>query len=344
MQRRKRIDPRAIGGFVVGAIILSVAGLLFFGPGGFLAETRSYVIYFDSSVNGLTIGSPVRFRGVKIGQVKQINVRVQPNKFKFYIPVIIEIEASKFSVGEANQSIFDEIKATVSGGNSISPLVDNGLRAQLHLDSLVTGRLYVNLDMFPGTPIILTGENSDYPELPAIKSSLEELSQTFEELPLKEISNDLVNIIRGLNKLVSSSDLEDSLANFNNTTDQLNNFIKNMDEQLPTVLETLTETLEVSQSALRSAQLTIDHIDTKIDPLSEQFLWTTQSLNTVAAKTEVVMEQIKGLSAEDSRILKQLSLTLEEINQTARAVRYLSTEIERDPQILLRGRRNGEAK
>lgn len=344
MYRRKRIDPRVIGSFVVGAIILTVAGLLFFGPGGFLADTRRYVIYFDSSVNGLTIGSPVRFRGVKIGQVKQINVRVQPSKFKFYIPVIIEIEASKFSVGEANQSIFDVIKATVSGGDSMSPLVDNGLRAQLRLDSLVTSRLYVSLDMFPGTPIFLTGKSSDYPELPAIKSSLEVLSQTFEELPLKELSNYLINIIEGLDKLVSSSVLENTLANFNNTTEQLNHFIKSMDEQLPPVLETLTETLEISQSALRSTQSTLDHIDTKIDPLTEQFFQTTQSFNAVAAKTEVVMEQIKELSADDSRILEQLSLTLEEINRTARAVRYLSTEIERDPQILLRGRKNGEDK
>ena len=67
MSRRKRIDPRVIGSFVVGAVILSVAALLFFGPGGFLSETRSYVIYFDSSVKGLNVGSPVRFRGVKIG-------------------------------------------------------------------------------------------------------------------------------------------------------------------------------------------------------------------------------------------------------------------------------------
>ena len=90
MNRRKKIDPRVIGSFVIGAIILAVAGLLFFGPGGFLAETKKYVIFFESSVKGLTVGSPVRFRGVKIGQIRQINVRLQTQGFKFYIPMSIK--------------------------------------------------------------------------------------------------------------------------------------------------------------------------------------------------------------------------------------------------------------
>ena len=103
-------------------------------------------------------------------------------------------------------------------------------------------------------------------------------------------------------------------------------------------------TLETSQQTLQTADSTIKHIDDKIEGLSEQFNQTAQFVNGAAIEAQVVMEQIKGLSAADSDILKQLSLTLEEINRTARAVRYLSTEIERDPQILLRGRGNGETK
>ncbi len=344
MNRRKKIDPRVIGSFVIGAIILTVAGLLFFGPGGFLAETKRYVIFFDSSVKGLTIGSPVRFRGVKIGQIKQINVRVQPQGFKFYIPIVIEIEPSKFNVAGTDESIIEVIKASVFGDDSISPLVKKGLRAEMRLDSLVTGQLYINMDMFPGSPIILTGENSDYPELPAIKSSLEVLSQTFEEIPLKEITDRLVRIIEGVDKLISSSAIHDTLENLNAATDQLNIFLQNLDKQLPPVVESLKVTLETSQQTLQTADSTMKHIDDKIEGFSEQFNQTAQSVNGAAIEAQVVMEQIKGLSAADSDVLKQLSLTLEEINRTARAVRYLATEIEEDPQILLRGRSNGETK
>lgn len=344
MQRRKRIDPRIIGSFVIGTIILGVSGLLFFGPGGFLTKTEKYVIYFDSSVKGLAIGSPVRFRGVKIGQIKEINVRVHPNKIKFYVPVIIEIETSKFNIKGADQSIIDMIKTTVGSDGSISILIEKGLRAQMRLDSLVTGQLYINLDMFPKTPILLSGEKSNYPEIPTIKSSLGELSQVFEEVPLREISQRLVHIIEGFEKLINSSKIYDSLESFNKTTDQLNLFLRNLDNQLPLVVEDLKETLESSRLTLKTIHSTIAHVDSKIEPLSKQFNQTAQSINDTALKTQVTIEQINKLSSDDSKILKQLSLTMKEINQTARAVRYLTTEIERDPQILLRGRKNGDTK
>jgi paraquat-inducible protein B len=344
MHRRKRIDPRVIGSFVIGAIILSVAGLLFFGPGGFLTKTSSYVIYFDSSVKGLTIGSPVRFRGVKIGQIKEINVRAHPNEIKFYVPIVIEIEPSKFNIKEADQSIIDMIKTTVGSDGPISILIEKGLRAQMRLDSLVTGQLYINLDMFPNTPILLSGEKSDYPEIPTIKSSLGELSQVFEEVPLREISHRLVRIIEGVEKLISSEKIYDSLENFNKTTTQLNLFLKSMDKQLPLVVEDLKETLKNTRLTLQTIHSAVTHVDDKIEPLSEQFNQTAQSINDTALKTQVTIEQINRLSADDSKIMKQLSLTLKEINQTARAVRYLTTEIEHDPQILLRGRKNGDTR
>ncbi len=344
MNRRKRIDPRVIGSFVIGAVILSVAGLLFFGPGGFFTDTRNYVIYFDSSVKGLTIGSPVRFRGVKIGQIKEINVRIQPNEYKFYVPIVIEIEPSRFDVEGTDQSIIDVIKSTVGSDTAMASLVDKGLRAQMRLDSLVTGQLYINLDMFPNTPIVLTGEKSDYQELPVIKSSLEELSQTLEEIPLKEITLRVVRIIEGIEKLINSKEIQSTMENFNKTTDQLNMLLQNLNKRLPLVVENLDKTLTSGQSTLQTIHSTVDHIDDKIEPLSEQFNQTAQSINDTALKAQIAMEQINRLTSRDSTILKQLSLTLEEFNRTARAVRSLSTEIERDPQMLIRGRRKGETK
>jgi len=173
MHRRKRIDPRVIGSFVVGAILLSVAGLIFFGPGGIISETEIYVLHFDSSVKGLTVGSPVRFRGVKIGQVKDINVRVRTTDYEFYIPVIIEIEPSRIETDGTNLGLFDALKNTVKGGNPLDRLVEKGLRAQLQMDSLVTGRLYVNFDMHPDAPIYQVEYPSEYPTLPTISSSLD---------------------------------------------------------------------------------------------------------------------------------------------------------------------------
>ncbi|MCF6266207.1 MAG: MlaD family protein [Desulfuromusa sp.] len=355
MHRRKRIDPRVIGSFVVGAVILSVAGLLFFGPGGFLAETRTYVINFDSSVKGLNAGSPVRFRGVKIGQVKEIQVRVRPKDFKFYIPVIIEIEPSRFKAEGTNLGILDTIKTTVQGGDPMLSLVAKGLRAQMQLDSLVTGQLYVNLDMLPDEPLILTGYESDYPELPAITSSLEELTKTFEDIPLKELADKIISSAEGFEKLINSPSLHSAIARFDNTMAQLNSLLNKLNEQVLPIVNVFKSTLQQGETTiinldqrleqtLQSAQATISHMDSKVDPLAEQFSQAVQAVNDASTKTADAMQQIKGLSANDSQIMEQLSLTLQEVNRTARTLRYLTTELERDPQILLRGRVNGGTK
>ena len=340
MYRRKRIDPRVIGSFVVGAVILSVAGLLFFGPGGFFTETRSYVVYFDSSVKGLNVGSPVRFRGVKIGQIKEINVQVRPQDFKFYIPVVIEIEPSRIKAEGSKQSLLDTLKTTIKGDDLMLSLIPKGLRAQMQLDSLVTGQLYINLDMLPDTPLILTGFTNEHPELPSISSSLEELTRAFEGMPLKELADKLIRSAEGFEKLINSSNLHNALAKFDNTASQLNQFLQNINEQLMPLTDILKETLQQSQITIRKAQTTLDHIDNNIEPLSKQLGQTLQSFNETANQATDTMQQIKKLSSDDSQILGQLTLTLQEINRTARTVRYLTTELERDPQMLLRGRGN----
>ncbi|MEA3544586.1 MAG: MlaD family protein, partial [Thermodesulfobacteriota bacterium] len=330
--------------FVVGAVILTVAGLLFFGPGGFFAETRSYVVYFDSSVKGLNVGSPVRFRGVKIGQVKEINVRVRLQDFEFYIPVVIEIEASRIEAEGTKLSLLDTLKTTIKGDDLMLPLVPKGLRAQMQMDSLVTGQLYVNLDMLPDAPLILTGYEHDFPELPAIKSSMAELTKTFEDIPLKELADKLIRSAEGFERLINSPSLHNALAKFDNTVSQLNLFLQNLNAELLPLANQLKETLQQGKSTILDAQTTIAHIDRKIDPLAEKFTLAVEAVQEASVKTEAAMQQIKELSASDSQIMEQISLTLQEVNRTARSVRYLTTELERDPQMLLRGKINGETK
>jgi len=344
MQRRKRVDPRVIGSFVVGAIILTVAGLLFFGPGGFFTETRNYVIFFDGSVKGLNIGSPVRFRGVKIGQVEQINVHVRISDFKFYIPVVIEIEPSRITAADSKKSILETLKTSIQGDDLMLPLIPKGLRARMQLDSLVTGQLYVNLDMLPDEPLILTGYEHDYPELPALKSSLDELTKALENLPIKEMVDKLIRSAEGIEKLANSKELHHALSQLDQTTTGLNKFITNLNKELLPLTAMLRENLQQSLATINAAKKTVDHLDKRIDPLAEKFTQAAEAVRIASDKTSAAMEQVKGLSGEDSQLMEQLSTTLKEVNRTARAARNFMTELERDPQMLLRGRGDGENK
>ncbi len=357
---RRRIDPRVIGSFVVGAIILTVAGLLFFGPGGLLSETRNYILHFDSSVKGLNVGSPVRFRGVKIGQVKDINVRVNPSNYEFHIPVTIEIQPSRINADGSAEGLFDILKTTVKSEDPIRALVDNGLRAQLLMDSLVTGQLFINFDMLPDTPITLTGYPGEYPELPTASSSLEELTKAFEDLPLGELTEKIIATMSGIENLVNSDNLHQALTNFDQSTAELNKLLKNLNKDVPEILMAVKKTSAQTEKIL-------DHIDTRIDPLASQFAATLQttetmvthlngkidpltdqltrsmdSFNQTSSKAALVMDQVGQLTADDSQTLAQLSQTLQELQRTARSIRILTDELDRDPQMLLRGRMSGD--
>ncbi|MGH7809714.1 MAG: MlaD family protein, partial [Candidatus Binatia bacterium] len=79
----KPVNPVAIGGFTVGAIALLLAAVFIFGGGRFWrADTVRFVIFFDSSLNGLEVGAPVKMQGVKIGEVKDIVLLLDPKTTK----------------------------------------------------------------------------------------------------------------------------------------------------------------------------------------------------------------------------------------------------------------------
>ena len=337
MFRRKRVDPRVIGSFVVGAIILGVAGLIFFGPGGLFSETQLYVLHFDSSVKGLNVGSPVRFRGVKIGQVKDINVKIRPADFKFRIPVVVEIEPSRIEAYGTEKGVVEAIKTSLQGQDPIQALVENGLRAQLELDSLVTGQLYVNFDMHPEAPNVTSGEQTAYPELPTMRSSLGELTKTFEDLPLRELANKLISSVEGFENLVNSPGLHQGLDNFGETVSQLNLLLENLNQELPRMVGSLQQTL-------KDARQMVVHVDDRIDPLAEKFNHAMETFDAAAEKTRETMDQAQVFTAEDSRLQQQLSITLQEVSKAAHSLHQLSAEIEREPQILLRGRDSGASK
>jgi paraquat-inducible protein B len=295
------------------------------------------VLHFDSSVKGLNVGSPVRFRGVKIGQVKDINVRVKPGSYEFRIPVVIEIEPSRIGDFGSEQGILESIKTSMQGTDPIQTLVEKGLRAQLELDSLVTGQLYVDFDMHPEAPATISGDQTDYPELPTMRSSLGELTKTFEDLPLRELSNKLISSAEGIEKLVNAPGLHQGLAKFDDTMTQLNSLLKNLNQELLPLARSLRQTLKETRRL-------VARVDGKVDPLVNQFNQAMDSFDAAAQETRKTMLQVQNFTADDSRLQQQLSITLREVNKAARSIHQLSAEIEREPQILLRGRNSGETK
>src|SRR5258708_30526343 len=123
-----KISPTTIGAFVVGAIVLAVAGALLFGGGKFLQEKLPYVLFFDSSVEGLNIGAPVIFRGVQVGQVTEISAIADPQTFDVRIKVLINIVPGAIKAGTEGQRFQDQDPRLVLEG-----FLRMGMRASLRM-------------------------------------------------------------------------------------------------------------------------------------------------------------------------------------------------------------------
>jgi len=207
-----KINPTTIGAFVVGAIVLVVAGALLFGGGKFLQEKVPYVLFFDSSVEGLNVGAPVIFRGVQVGQVTEVSALADPQTFSMMIRVKIELVRGVIKVGESGGRFKDQRQA-------YEHLIQQGVRASLRMQSFVTGLLYVALDFHPDTPIKLMGLDKADPEIPTIPSDMDQLKSSIEQavgelrkLPLEAILTEALVVLKRAGTLLDAPELKQALV------------------------------------------------------------------------------------------------------------------------------------
>jgi paraquat-inducible protein B len=195
----RKVNKTVIGAFVVGSLVLLMAAIVVFGSGDLFKKTNKFVLYFDGSVKGLSIGAPVMFRGVSIGTVKDISLIYDSKAGTVMLPVIVEIEQGR-------------IKGTPSFSDLVSDkkMIKLGLRGKLEVQSFLTGQLMISFDFYPDQPAKLRGILKDYPELPTLATS-PDIFDVMNEIPVKDIAKNLDDTSKGINKLVNSSEISGSL-------------------------------------------------------------------------------------------------------------------------------------
>lgn len=147
-----------------------------------------YVMYFNGSVRGLTIGAPVQFRGIPIGKVTDINLELDKKTAEIHIPVTVELETDRIKAIDQKNRPIDK--------NVMSQLINKGLRAQLQTGSLLTGQLLIDLDFHPKSKIVLSDNKTSLPEFPTTASSLDQFTHSANiimdkvaKLPLEELTD-----------------------------------------------------------------------------------------------------------------------------------------------------------
>jgi len=222
----KKANKVLIGGFVVGAVVLLIISVVVFGSGSMFKRANRYVLFFDGSIKGLSVGAPVILRGVKIGTVRDIHLVYDPTIEDLVIPVVIEVESSRIQNVPKRLSIDD-----------YEELIKSGLRAKLDIQSFITGQLMIGLDFYEDKPANLHEISKKYPEIPTLPTS-PDIFQLMDELPITDMADDLRETVAGLSKLVNS---EGSYG--------LNNTLKEL-SQAARSIRLLVEYLEVNPEAI----------------------------------------------------------------------------------------------
>ena len=173
-------------------------------------DPQTYVVVFKQTLRGLTPGAPVEFQGIPIGEVKEIRAHVDAKTFEFSAPVTISLDPTRLGVKIADS----ETPADLETGRRalIDSMVARGVRAQLRSGSLLTGALFIALDVFPDAPptsVDWTQQPVHLPTIPGelavIEARAASIIKKIDEMPLKEIGNDLRNTIAQLDQTLVSA-------------------------------------------------------------------------------------------------------------------------------------------
>jgi paraquat-inducible protein B len=210
-----------------------------------ITEVFNYTLKFTDTVRGLSIDAPVEYRGIRVGTVKHIMLGEDPQHAGVVSPVvIIGIEPQRtMGYSDVDDSEVTRQEATeleTSPQQRIEFLVKQGLRARLQTGSLVTGQLFVELDIFPDAEPATVIEGGLYPELPTLPSSLQGM---------------IANVNRILNKL-EQSDLEGTLTNLNALMVSTNSLVSTFERDAPVLLKEFGATLQAANVTLTELQAT----------------------------------------------------------------------------------------
>jgi paraquat-inducible protein B len=324
-----RANPTAIGAFLIGAVVLLVAGIATLASTAWFERRSTFVSFFQESVNGLEKGAPVKFQGVPVGNVTEILIQIDERDKTFQVPVQYEIDLTRLTT---QLGTFVDLE----DGVVLRQQIADGLRAQLQMESIVTGQLYIELSYRPGAAAPeLEPMRTAWPEIPTTPSLLAalgtgagslvadilrvlvQINEMLEDIDMPQINAAVVASAEAVEALVAAPELRMAL------------------EQIPGMTTQLNRTMADVGLAAQRAGAAIDPLQLQLEGAATEMTATLQALRRT-------LEETPGLLSTDSGLGYGLQETLASLRDAADAITLLVSSLEQNPDMLLRGRRPPE--
>lgn len=361
----RRINATRIGLFVLVGLALLIAAIVAVSGGRLFASKERAVMYFGGSIYGLQLGAPVVFRGVRLGRVVSIGVVHDAASGRFTIPVVAELD----------RNLIRDLQGNPGGTQaslSLAALVGRGLTAQLSTQSLLTGLLYVDLDLrdlressasaaraaLPTptpTPTTLAASAplaarnaDDMVEIPTTATPIQALKSQIENLDIGKLMNDVSTIAASTREFVSGPRLRQVLEDVGRITAELNRLVARLDGRIDplanSVQATLTDTrrmagqLGVAAERVGASADRVAGTASRVDSVLANSAPLMQSLQLAAEELARSATSLRAATDEDSSLLSNVERATQDVSRASRAVRNLADLLERQPDALIRGR------
>lgn len=313
---RTQPNARLVGAFVLGAVVLAMTAIVVLGSGRLFRKSVPFILVFRGNVNGLRVGAPVKIKGVTIGSVTDIELRLnlvdnsQYGSDGIRIPVLIAIDEDRvhgFAIS-----------------HDVQRAVKEGLRAQLAMESFVTGILYIDLYMHPGAP-----ENYEMPpgskpqEIPTLKTTFEQAQSAaakiisqLDKIQLDRLVNTANQTIAAFGDLARSPEIRSAVVSLNQTATSLGNTAQSIRE------------------------LTL-HVDRQVAPMAANIEKAARDIDVAVQQAQLALDRIQTGLQPDAPLIYRANQALENLSAAARSLRELTDYLQRNPRAIVRGRYYG---
>src|SRR5437016_1505521 len=321
----KKASPTKIGLFFVVGLALSVDGLLVFSSRSLFHPQQKCILYFNASLKGLNPGAPVKIRGVTVGSVVEILIRHNQAPDDFSMPVIIAIDKKLAQTKSDELLRFDD-------QSDRERLIREGFRGRLDSESLVTGVLYVGLELVADvTAPVFHQIKHEYDEIPTVPSQIQQLLANLSQVDVHGLSENVNRLVVRLDTSLGQLNVAEINASLTNLLGAANQLVTSPN---------FTNSLASLREMLDQAGTLLKRIDGRVDPLADSVTNAFYEAQKTLADLRVVIQNVSDLIGPDSALPSDLRQAMEDLGNAGREVADLAEFLHRNPSSLLTGRKH----
>jgi paraquat-inducible protein B len=336
-----KVSNTAIGTFVLSALGLGTVFVVLLGSGALFRDSFTLAFDFEGDVSGLAVGAPVTIKGFRIGTVRELRLDYDVDTRAFRTRALAEMTPQIVPMGSEERvaGLLDPDMVDAARERILRDMIEDGARAQLDLQSLVTGLLQIDID-FPPEPAPATLELSDEGHwlIPTQKSNLEILQRTLTDLPLRELADESTAALRALRALAESPDLARGLSQVDEIAEGTRALLARLDSSVGRIEAQVDAALEAFEELTAQGTRSLATADDAVQANSRRVADVLESAEQALDEIAVLAGALNGGEARDSALARDLAGTLQSAARALDALRNLAEYLERHPEALLRGK------